>query len=269
VDVVVSTDLEWEKWGATDPYFGVLTDPSFRSDRLDDDARRRFFSSGVQHVEMVHGRCRSLFGSDFSPKRILDFGCGVGRTIIPFAAFADEVVGVDVSSSMLAEARRNCDLEGLANVHLLLTDDSLSCVQGQFDFVHSFIVLQHVEIPRGRKLLRGLADRVRPSGAAAIHVTFAWDKHREALGQPPPPVARAPEPPLSHYRRLRRFVRSLILPPLPQPIVHEMHSGPEMQMNYYSLSELGFILYEAGVETVHCDFTNHGGAIGAILYFRR
>jgi SAM-dependent methyltransferase len=265
----MSTDLEWEKWGATDPYFGVLTDPSFRADRLDDAARRRFFGSGVQHVEMLRDRCRALFGSDFSPKRILDFGCGVGRTIIPFAALADEVVGVDVSSSMLAEARRNCDREGLVNVHLLLTDDSLSCVQGQFDFVHSFIVLQHVEIPRGRELLRGLADRVRPSGAAAIHVTFAWDKHRDRFGQPPPATTQAPAPPLSPSRRLRRFVRSLILPPPPPPTVHEIPSDPEMQMNYYSLSELAFVLYEVGVKTVHCDFTNHGGAIGAMLYFRR
>jgi SAM-dependent methyltransferase len=265
----MSTDLEWEKWGATDPYFGVLTDPSFRSERLDDVARRRFFGSGVQHVEMLRDRYRTLFGSDFSPKRILDFGCGVGRTIIPFAAVADEVVGVDVSASMLAEAKRNCDREGLANVHLLVSDDRLSSVEGTFDFVHSFIVLQHIEIPRGRELLRGLADRVRPAGVAAIHVTFAWDKHRDRFGQPPSPLERAPEPPLSPYRRFRRFVRSLVLPqPLP-PIGCSAPPDPEMQMNYYSLSELGFVLYEAGVETLHCDFTNHGGAIGAMLYFRR
>jgi ubiquinone/menaquinone biosynthesis C-methylase UbiE len=34
-------------------------------------------------------------------------------------------VGVDVSPAMLAEARRNCDLHGLAKIELLLSDDTL------------------------------------------------------------------------------------------------------------------------------------------------
>ena len=36
-----------------------------------------------------------------------------------------------------------------------------------------------------------------------------------------------------------------------------------MQMNYYNLSELMFILHSAGVMRVHTELTNHGGPIGA------
>ena len=41
----------------------------------------------------------------------------------------DAVVGVDISPSMLAEARRNCDREGLDNVVLAPSDDDLSGVR--------------------------------------------------------------------------------------------------------------------------------------------
>ena len=40
-------------------------------------------------------------------------------------------------------------------------------------------------------------------------------------------------------------------------------------MNYYNLSELMFILERAGINHVVSDFTNHGGAIGAFMYFQK
>ena len=42
-----------------------------------------------------------------------------------------------------------------------------------------------------------------------------------------------------------------------------------MQMNYYNLSELMFILQRAGVQQVHTEMTDHGGALGAFLYFQK
>ena len=41
---------EWEKWGRADPYFGVITDPSFRSANLDEAGRLRFFRSGETEI---------------------------------------------------------------------------------------------------------------------------------------------------------------------------------------------------------------------------
>lgn len=72
--------------------------------------------------------------------------------VLPFAAQAAEVVGVDIAPSMLAEAKRNCELHGLNNVVLALSDNTLSAVPGQFDLVHTCIVIQHIEIERGLKL---------------------------------------------------------------------------------------------------------------------
>ena len=62
---------------------------------------------------------------------------------------------MDVSPSMLAEARRNCEAHGVANVSLVPVRRQLSGAEGEFDLVHSYIVLQHIEIRRGRDLSRG------------------------------------------------------------------------------------------------------------------
>ena len=64
----------------------------------------------------------------FAPRSALDFGCGVGRLLVPLARRCPSVVGVDVADSMLAQARARCDAVGVTNVRLLKSDDRLSRV---------------------------------------------------------------------------------------------------------------------------------------------
>ena len=208
----MTTDIEWEKWGARDPYFGVLTDPKFRAAALTDAAREEFFAMGRHHVDHVLHIIRCHLEGGFVPTRTLDFGCGVGRLLLPFARLGGEVVGVDISPSMLAEAKRNCDQAGLANVVLAPSDDTLSAVDGDFDLVHTCIVLQHIEIARGLRIFEQLVRRVRPGGGiGAIHITFGWDFHAANLGVPPPP------PPPMEARSFISVVSATVQPWLTSP----------------------------------------------------
>jgi SAM-dependent methyltransferase len=160
----MSVDRDWERWGRQSPYFGVLSDERFRGGTLDADARREFFASGESHVDAVLALVASA-GAGMPPlRRTLDFGCGVGRLLIPLARRSDEAVGVDVSPSMLEEAGRNCVVEGVANVRLLPSSDDLAAVDGEFDLVHSFIVLQHIPPSRGLGMVYALASRVARGG---------------------------------------------------------------------------------------------------------
>jgi SAM-dependent methyltransferase len=52
----------------------------------------------------VHGEAR--FVLRFSPRRVLDAGCGTGRVGLELARHGVAVVGVDVDRSMIAAARR-------------------------------------------------------------------------------------------------------------------------------------------------------------------
>lgn len=265
--IPMDTDKAWEAWGAQDPYFGVLTDPKFRAEAMTPAAKDEFFVLGSMHADHVLGAIRRRLDPEFRPRSILDFGCGVGRVLVPFASIAETVVGVDVSPSMLEQARANCDARGAPGVVLLRSDDTLSAVTGAFDLVHTCIVLQHIPIPRGRLIFRELVQRVRPGGGCgALHVTFAWDHHAATFGQVPPPPPPVPPTLAGRLRTgLRRAWR--LLRPLPPP--QEARQDPEMQMNFYNLSELMFVLQQAGVNDVLLEITDHGGALGAFLYFRR
>lgn len=259
-----STDQAWEAWGASDPYYGVLTNPKFRSASLNAAAKEEFFHTGRCHVEYVLQTCRRVLDPSFTPYSVLDFGCGVGRLLIPFAGLARHVVGMDVSPSMLAEARINCDAMGAQGVALVPSDDELSAAPGPFDLVHTCIVLQHIEIDRGRTLFARLVDRVRPGGIGALHVTYGWDVHAATYGMPPPPPIPAPP---TAFEQLKAGLRAWGAPP--RVASKDEARDPEMQMNFYSVNELMFMLQRAGVREVHTHFTDHGGALGVFLFFRR
>ena len=271
----MTTDTEWQAWGTRDPYFAVLTNPKYRTDVLTPDAKLEFLASGRKTVEMVLNACRGYFGAHFAPQRVLDFGCGVGRLSIPFAAQAREVVGMDVAESMLAEARLNCEAQHCHNVTLVLSDDTLSRATGQFDLVYSCLVLQHIEVVRGRKLFAELVGKVQPGGCGVIQVPFAWDKYEAEFGLVPDRQVVLPAPNERHSQTKafwRRAFERLGIPraaPAIEPSPKAASSDPEMQMNCYNLSQLMFILQRAGVQRVYSNFTNHGGALGVFMFFQK
>lgn len=261
----MSTDIEWEKWGAKDPYYGVLTHPKFRSAALTEEAKAEFFALGRLHVDHVLHLCRTYLDDGFAPSRVLDFGCGVGRLVVPFAQSGAQVVGVDISQSMLEETRRNCAAAGVGGVTLVRSDDALSLVEGDFDLVHTCIVIQHIENARGLLIFRELVRRIRPGGMGALHVTFAWDYHAANFGVPPPPLPPSQQP---WWRGLRSKLGAWIRGTSPGGAA-ATQADPEMQMNFYNLSQLMFMVQQAGVDMVHSQLTDHGGALGIFMFFRK
>jgi len=260
--VAVDTDRDWESWGRRDPYYGVLTDDRFRGRRLTAEARADFFASGSAHVDHVLDVCRRHLDPGFSPARILDFGCGTGRLVIPFAALARQVVGLDISDSMLAEARRNCAELGLANVELRRSDDELTNAVGGFDLVHSYIVLQHIDAGRGLAILERLLSRLNPGGIAALHLTYSKRRFRATRGVNPlrPGSLRALV--RGCGRRAEAWIRSL-------GRGRRQERDPGMLMSDYDATAVLFMVQDLGVGELFAEFTDHGGSLGTMLYFRR
>lgn len=280
----MSTDREWEKWGEQDPYFGVITDPRFRKGEITSEVKHEFFFSGRVHVDHVLASCRKYIESSFAPRRVLDFGCGVGRLLLPFAAVAEAVVGVDISEAMLREARRNCDEHEVMNVTLACSDDALSAVQGAFDLVHSAIVLQHIDPDRGLRIVERLIGLLAPKGIGALQLTYGKAYHADTLGVVPPakaqvPSVAAPQPerrpaPWFKWSRARPSEAAAMSSPSVAAAPDEQQSiqvnrDPEMLMNPYNLNALFFLLQRAGVTDFHTEFTDHGGELGIFLFFRK
>jgi 2-polyprenyl-3-methyl-5-hydroxy-6-metoxy-1,4-benzoquinol methylase len=244
----LSTDHAWEEWGRCDPYYGVITDPRFKRSQITEESRREFFESGANHVDYVMRTIRRCIAPDFTPQTVLDFGCGVGRTLIPFAKMAQQVIGADVSAAMLEEAKRNCDAQQLLNAKLIISDDLLSTTMDRFDLVHSFIVFQHIPSARGRLIFRSLLDRIAPAGVAAIHVLYSKIKYADTWGVAP--------------------VTSPSATPAPQLPPKVQGEQPEMQMNPYVMNELLFCMQIKGLQRFYSEFTDHGGELGVFMFFQ-
>jgi SAM-dependent methyltransferase len=253
----MSTDVEWEKWGARDPYFGVITCERFRNRNLTNEAKVEFFESGRNHINQVLETCRHHLDQNFSPKRALDFGCGVGRLVLPLAELAEYVMGVDVSRSMLAEAEKNCKEQSLKNVSLLKSDDTLSLLEGHyFDFIHSFIVFQHLNTTRGMRIFEKLLEHLEDGGICAIQFTYSKALFRKSYG---PAFLKLRD----SWRKLKRLGKKVLLP------FGVPSEDPEMQLNPYNLNKLLLLLQTAGIRNSYMEFTDHGGELGIFLYFQK
>lgn len=164
-----SSDRAWIELGDKDPYFGVLTDRKFRADEIEAN-REDFFESGGNYVSetlaLIDRHCGPV---DYG--RALDFGCGVGRLTLPLARRFREAVGIDVSPGMIREAVANAAAAEVGNAVFQLTDDELGGVEGQFNFINTYIVLQHIPVRRGLAIIERLAGLLAPGGVASLHFT--------------------------------------------------------------------------------------------------
>jgi ubiquinone/menaquinone biosynthesis C-methylase UbiE len=114
----------------------------------DDWTLAEFLESGRESVEAEVVRDLELIAPGRDPKelRVLEIGCGLGRMTKHLADIFGEVHGIDVSGEMIARAREV--LAGTSNVFVYETsgEDLRLFPDRFFDFVFSFIVLQHVPL---------------------------------------------------------------------------------------------------------------------------
>ncbi|MGI0489680.1 class I SAM-dependent methyltransferase [Pantanalinema rosaneae CENA516] len=246
-------DRVWEYYGQQDPYYGVLTWDEYKRENLDAAAIERFFASGQSYIDLVLQTIHQHLDPEFCPTRALDFGCGVGRLVIPLAAICQSAIGVDISTAMLQEAERNCQRFGVSNVELLQSDDQLSQLQGSFDLINSFIVFQHIPCDRGEMILHQMIDRLAANGVGVLHFTY--------YKQPPP--TRKGQWLLWAYQSipglfdLRNRLKGL------------SQAQPMMQMNEYNLNHLFRALYQGGCQHCYVRFTQHEDTQGVILFFQK
>ena len=240
----------WEYYGENDPYFGVRTLGEMRNDSLDDAARTDFFESGEAYIVRLWSEISENFAPEFHPDRSLDFGCGVGRVALPIARRSTAAVGVDISDGMLDEARRNALDFGIANIEFVKADDDLSRVTGRFDFVHSFVVFQHIRPDIGIRIVRRLIDLLNVGGIGALHFQYAnsgatpKQRFRYKLYRDVPGVYA---------------VRNLVLGKKKEPL---------MPMYSYDLNELMLLLQKNGCHKCQVRFSDHG-VEGALVIFQK
>jgi SAM-dependent methyltransferase len=230
------TDADWRELGQSQPYWGVLSHPDFRTENITPEGIENFYLSGRQYIAQMVETLTKLTGATPSGPA-LDFGCGVGRLAEAMAEHAP-TTGLDISPGMLELARKR---GGKATYTDKLPD-------GPFGWINSFIVFQHIPPERGLEILKDLLARLAPGGMISIQLTVWRD-------------ARHERPVVTGWRRLyaeRRYN-------------HWVKSLPvgQIWMYDYDLSKVVRLANQAGIEEMQLVSTDHDGHHGVIIFGRK
>lgn len=179
------SNAEWEVWGSTDPLYGVASWDGKGKDGNRPWTREEFLAQGeadwwefLRHWEGYDVELKE-------PNHVLEIGCGAGRLTWPMTSHFAQVVGVDISASMIEEARKVGEFYATgADPDFRIGDGAvLPAIGDSFDGVFSTHVFQHLETKADALTLWTEAYRVlKPGGTAMVHLPIRiWPAGLERL----------------------------------------------------------------------------------------
>ena len=146
-----------------------------RSTEYDEMLRKGIRLSGEDKLYFVRGRIRDLkrqLPKVFYPRRILDFGCGIGDSSRFLAACFEEseVVGVDNAVEALKYAESACRNARISFRHLQYLEDG-----EQFDLCYTNGVFHHIEPAERLDVLQGIKRSLTEDGFFAFFENNPWN----------------------------------------------------------------------------------------------
>lgn len=134
----------WEEFAKENPEDYILTGDISYSTR---EGEKHFFESGEKLTQQTIEEVGELLPGK---ERALEIGCGTGRLTLPHAQIFDEVIAVDISSTMLAKLNENAKQLDQENIQTFRP--SQNWMDYPVDYAYSYLVFQHIkklEIIRG------------------------------------------------------------------------------------------------------------------------
>ncbi|MFD0630517.1 class I SAM-dependent methyltransferase [Catenulispora yoronensis] len=186
-----------------DPLWAVCVDPQKKGRRWDIN---EFFASGRLEIDAAMAYVNRLGLAGGARATALDFGCGAGRLTLALAEHFEQVVGVDISRSMLSEAARHAGHGRCTYVHN--QRPNLRCFDDDsFDLVYTSLVLQHLSRNLALAYISEFLRVVRPDGLVMLSVPIA-----------PRPTAKAAVFVLAPFRWIRWIQQRVLHYPAPMRI---------------------------------------------------
>ena len=240
----------WNRYAAIEPFFAVLANPKYLRANLTREAEVEFFATGDAYARHILEVIRQRLSRVFSPRSVLEFGCGPGRVAIALAAHVPAVVAVDASPAMLALARENARRRGHEQISFLGTGELFASTQ-TFELINASLVFQHIPPAEGLPLLRRLTGRLASLGVGV----FSF------------PYRRTANPLASFTRSLRRSVPAANA--AANLLRRKPASFPFLHPYVYDLGEVLSMLRADGFTEVHVVSEEQGELEVATVYVRR
>lgn len=159
----------WEWYGRREPYFGVLSEDRHLFANSDGQTRSAFFATEEADVLHLVDTVRREIDPSFAPSRALDFGSGVGRLSIPLARRCKTVTGVDVSTGMREEAKRNAIAFARDNA-VFVPSLEAAAFDKPYDLLMFLIVFQHIHPSQGEILLAKAVELLSSGGVGVVEL---------------------------------------------------------------------------------------------------
>jgi 2-polyprenyl-3-methyl-5-hydroxy-6-metoxy-1,4-benzoquinol methylase len=159
----------WSLYGIEDPFYSVITDPTYRGPNITSALTEKFYQSGSDGVANLRLACQRNRIDVDSRWHILDLGCGVGRIGEHFCRSFEYYYGVDISEGHLARAKSRFEEQNITNSRLFLLNQALES-DIRFDVFYSMIVLQHNPPPIIYHLLDMFLPKLKSNGLAFFQV---------------------------------------------------------------------------------------------------
>lgn len=158
---------DWEDLAILDPLYAIA---SWKEKRFGGWDPAAFFEIGARECRRVMDHLAQTYQLPKRRRLALDLGCGLGRVTRFLGEHFDSVIGVDIATGMIVQAR---ELNAhVTNVTFVCGDGTDLPFHGEvFDFVYSRIALQH--FPDRRSIIRAVNDVLRslqPGGSAYLQI---------------------------------------------------------------------------------------------------
>src|ERR1700682_3615288 len=157
----------WEGFAQIDPLWAICADPAKRGNQWNE---KEFFETGKREIEMVMRHLRSLELVPDKSSAVLDFGCGVGRLTGALSTHFDDCWGLDISSTMIELAKKFHQADPRCTFAVNQADDLGCFADGQFEFIYTSIVLQHMARKLAVKYLLEFVRVLKPGGILLFQI---------------------------------------------------------------------------------------------------
>ena len=240
---------EWEDMGLYDPLWAVVSHPEKRDNQwnLND-----FIQTGKITVQRYCDLINRYVHRQPPFDRVLDFGCGVGRLSRAWSACAYHVVGIDISSSMIAKAWEiNTEISNLEFI-INQAQDLRVFGDGSFDLVMSHICLQHMPWRLQELYISEFARVCRRLGIVTFQLPASGKK--------------------MFLKQIRKYVVDMLPMGLGKKYRKWRHGNPSvMDMFFTSPEQVELLAKQLGLELLHKEEDMSGGpdTHGYIYLFRK